>query len=297
MNEASRFQVYLVLGVGVLSMSFAAILIRLVQAPSLTVAAWRLTFAALALAPWALRRGIHLSPRDLGLCALGGLFLALHFALWIESLHHTTVASSVVLVTTNPIFVGLLSFIFGERPTRRLWLGIILSVGGAVLIGWGDFGTGSEVLLGDLMALGGAVMMSCYLLLTRRVRARVDLWPYVAVAYSVAALLLLAAAGATGAPLVDLRGIDWLWIVLLGLGPQVLGHTSMNWALRYLSPGAVAVTILGEPVGSALWAWVIFGERVGLWQALGCLIVLFGIAYTARTEGYGFETDPKPPRT
>lgn len=285
MNEVGRFRVYLVLGVGLLSMSFGAVLIRLVQAPSLTVAAWRLAFAAVVLAPWALRRGIHLSRRDLSLCALGGLFLALHFALWIESLHHTTVASSVVLVATNPIFVGLLSFIFGERPTRRLWLGIILSVGGAVLIGWGDFGTGAEVLLGDLMALGGAVMMSCYLTLTRRMRVRVELGPYVAVTYSVAAALLMSAAGATGAPLVDLRGMDWLWIVLLGLGPQVLGHTSINWALRYLSPGVVAVAMLGEPVGAALWAWVIFGERVGPWQALGGLIVLLGIAYTARAEG------------
>lgn len=284
-TKASPIQLGLILSLGVLIISFGAIFVRLTQSPSLTVAAWRLTFASLTIAPWALRRRTQLNLREIGLCALVGIFLALHFAFWIESLHHTTVASSVVLVSTNPVFVGLLSPFFKERIIRTVWLGIAISVGGAVLIGWGDFETGRMALFGDLLALGGAVMMSCYLLMGRHIQKRVPLWPYVGIAYFAAAGMLLITAWASGAPLFSLPPTDWLWISLLAFGPQALGHTSVIWALRHLSPGTVAVALLGEPVGASFWAWLIFAERVGPMQGLGCLLVLAGIAYTIKKEG------------
>ena len=276
-----RWTPRLFLLLGVVAVSFSAILIRLTQSPSLVVAAWRLMLASAALVPWSLARGRGLSRRGLLLSLLSGAFLALHFAAWIESLRHTTVASSVVLVTTNPIFVGLFSLALGEPPTRALWQGIALSTLGGVLIGWGDFALRGSALWGDLLALVGAVMASGYLLVGRRMRRHGELLPYVATAYGTAALLLLAAMSLFSGEKLPLRA-DWLWIGLLALGPQLLGHTSFNRALRSLPASAVAVAILGEPVGAALWAYLVFGEGIGPLQGVGMVLVLLGIARALR---------------
>jgi len=223
--------------------------------------------------PWVPR--VRWSKSGLVLGVAAGGVLALHFFLWLTSLRLTTVASSVALVTTNPIFVGLLSWILGEPPSRRLWEGIALSVTGAMLIGWGDFAIGGQALVGDALALGGALAASTYLLLGRRACQEVNLLPYVGLAYGVAGVLLLIAAAGAGTPLVT--GQDWLWVSILAVGPQALGHTSVNWALRRLPASAVAVAILGEPVGATLWAFLLFSEGVGIVQSVGILLVFLGI--------------------
>ncbi|MFZ2349890.1 MAG: DMT family transporter [Candidatus Bipolaricaulis anaerobius] len=271
----------LVLTLGVVSLSWAAVLIRLTVSPAVTVAAWRMTLAAALLVPlWGVRRA-RLSRRGLGLALVAGGFLALHFALWTESLRLTTVASSVALVTTNPLFVGLLSSLFlGERPSRALWQGIGLSVAGGLLIGWGDFALGGAALLGDVLALLGAVASSAYLLVGRRARDEGPLVPYATVAYGIAAALLLVGASGGGDPLP--LPTEWLWIALLALGPQLLGHTSVNWALRRFPASAVAVAILGEPVGATLWAYLVFGEVPGIPQGIGIVLVLLGIVRALR---------------
>jgi len=240
-----------------------------------------MTLAAALLVPlWGVRRA-RLSRRGLGLALVAGGFLALHFALWTESLRLTTVASSVALVTTNPLFVGLLSSLFlGERPSRALWQGIGLSVAGGLLIGWGDFALGGTALLGDVLALLGAVASSAYLLVGRRARDEGPLVPYATVAYGIAAALLLAGASGGGDPLP--LPTEWLWIALLALGPQLLGHTSVNWALRRFPASAVAVAILGEPVGATLWAYLVFGEVPGIPQGIGIVLVLLGIVRALR---------------
>jgi len=262
----------------VVSLSWAAILIRLTASPAVTVAAWRMALSALLLLPvlWVRRSPRpRLSKQGLGLAVLAGGFLALHFALWMESLRHTTVASSVALVTTNPIFVGLLSAILlGERPSRSLWQGIFLSVGGGLLIGWGDFALGGAALLGNVLALLGAVAASAYLLVGRRARQSGALLPYVTVAYGVAAALLLLAGSAARSP--TPLATEWLWIGLMAVGPQLLGHTSVNWALRRFPASAVAVATLGEPVGATLWAYLLFGEVPGILQGAGIALVLMG---------------------
>jgi len=265
------------LGVGVLALSWAAPLIRFTQGPAVTVAAWRLFLAgALLSLPGA--RAWRAMPLRFSLAA--GAFLAAHFAFWIESLRLTSVASSVALVCTNPLFVGLFSWALGERPGRILWVGILLSVLGSFLIAWGDFALGGPALWGDLLALLGAMAASAYLLVGRRARGQVPLLSYASLAYLVAGLLLLGVTGAWGRPLPP--GADWPWLVLLALIPQAVGHTTVNWALRRLPPSAVAVAILGEPVGATLWAFLLFGERVGLTQGLGILFVLGGIFWTLR---------------
>lgn len=266
------------------SLSWAAILIRLTASPAVTVAAWRMALSALLLLPvlWVRRSPrLHLSKHGLGLAVLAGGFLALHFTLWMESLRHTTVASSVALVTTNPIFVGLLSAVLlRERPSRSLWQGIFLSVGGGLLIGWGDFALGGEALLGDALALLGAMAASAYLLVGRRARQSGALLPYVTVAYGVAGVLLLMGGIVARSP-IPLAN-EWLWIGLMAVGPQLLGHTSVNWALRRFPASAVAVAILGEPVGATLWAYLLFVEAPGFLQGVGIALVLMGILRALR---------------
>jgi len=271
----------LLLSLGVVAVSFSAILIRLTHSPSLVVAGWRLTLAAGVLIPWSLARGRGLSKQGFLLSLLSGAFLALHFAAWIESLRHTTLASSVVLVTTNPIFVGLFSLALREPPTRALWQGIGLSTLGGALIGWGDFALGGSALWGYLLALVGAIMASGYLLVGRRIRRHGELLPYIATAYGTAAVLLLGAMCLFSREKLPLPG-DWLWIGLLALGPQLLGHTSFNRALRSLPASTVAVAILGEPVGAALWAFLVFREGIGPLQGVGMVLVLLGIARALR---------------
>jgi drug/metabolite transporter (DMT)-like permease len=269
--------------------SFAAILIKLISAPAVVIAFFRLGLATLLLAPFAWRRRAELrqfSKYDLALSLLSGLFLALHFLAWISSLKYTSVASSVVLVTTNPIFVGLgTRFILRERLGTSLLWGIAVSVAGGLLIGYNDLRFGREELLGDLLALAGAVMASAYFLVGRHVRQRVGLFNYIFVVYGLAAVLLSIFVLATRQPLFGYPPKAYLFLFLLALGPQILGHSSLNWVLKYTSAATVAVATLGEPVGSTVLAYLILGEGLTLLKVLGGMLILAGIYLAARAEG------------
>jgi drug/metabolite transporter (DMT)-like permease len=292
----ARLLPFLVLGIGVAVVSFASILIRFAQsegASSLTISAVRLGLASLLLAPivWLGNRSeiLKLGRRELGLCLLSGFFLALHFWAWITSLEYTSVASSAALVTTNPVWVAFASAILlRERPGVFAAAGIALCVLGSVLIFAGESGllsnTDSNPLLGNTLALAGAVFASGYLLAGRALRSRISLLVYVWLAYSAAAVLLLLALALTG----DIAELPtskaWPFMVLLALGPQLIGHTSFNWALRRVSATFVALAILGEPIGSASLAYLLLGERFTAAQFAGFLILLAGILVAARDE-------------
>ncbi|GAB4201753.1 MAG: DMT family transporter [Roseiflexaceae bacterium] len=295
---------YLVLFGGVLVAASASILIRLAQeqgVPSTTIAAGRLGIAALILLPLALRRALpelrRLGRRDLLLGVGSGVVLAVHFDAWISSLAYTSVASSAALVATNPLWVALASvLLFRERLDGPTILGIVLTVGGSALIGLSDTGAHAapNALLGDGLALLGALAASAYFLIGRELRGRLSLLAYIWLVYTSAALVLLVVALAVGwgsvavppgqtAPL----GIPlpaWLCLLGLALGPQLLGHTAFNWSLRHLSATFVAIAILGEPIGSALLALLIFGESFAALQLLGFLLLLCGIATAALVE-------------
>jgi drug/metabolite transporter (DMT)-like permease len=289
---------YLGVGFGVVIVSTAAILIRLAQAEahSLVVAAWRLTIATLILTPFAwvkVRLELRtLTRREWGSVFLSGLLLAIHFATWITSLAYTSVAASVVLVWTSPIFVGLVSHLFlGERLTREMVIALIVAISGAVVIGLGDFGEGTHRLLGDLLAVMGAIAGAGYFLIGRRLRARLSLLGYVYPVYGTAALVLMLVMVVSGLPRVPQRSETWLWLTLMALGPQILGHSSLNWALRYLSATYVTLATLGEPIGSALLAWWLLGERPTLWAVLGGLLILGGIVVGSHAERPVVTTD------
>ncbi len=291
---------YLVLALGVAVVSTASILIRYAQAegvPSLTIAAIRLGLAALVLTPIVWMRAPHelraLRRRDLVLALLSGVALAIHFWSWIASLAYTSVASSTVLVTTNPLWVGLASMlILGERPGRRTIGGIALTLAGSLFIFTSDGSQGStafqpDPVRGNLLALLGAIAASAYLLLGRALRPRVGLLVYIWLAYGTAALVLLLTVGVTGHTLAGYSTFAYAVMIALALGPQLLGHTAFNWALRHVSATFVAISILGEPIGSALLALLLFGERFAPLQLAGFVLILGGIFLAARGEKEG----------
>ena len=268
---------------GVLAVSWAAIFIRLAKAPALTTAAWRLTLAGVPLVLWVLvrhrRELIALGARGLGPLVLSGVALALHFGTWVSSLDYTSVASSVAIVTTTPIWVSLI-----ERPPRRTVMGMVLAVAGTVVIAGTDFALDPGALLGDALALAGALCAAAYLSIGKRVRAKLGVTPYVGVVYPVAGACLIGAALASGAPLTGLGDAQWGWLLLLALVPQLVGHSLLNWALEHVSAALVAIAILGEPIFSTLLAIPILHEVPEAPRVLGAVIVLCGVGLAAWSE-------------
>jgi drug/metabolite transporter (DMT)-like permease len=216
--------------------------------------------------------------------------LGAHFGLWISSLDYTSVAASVVLVCTQPVFVVILAYlVFGDRTSPMSFFGILAALVGTVVIA-SDVSVGSATLFGNALALLGAVAVAAYVLTGRSLRTTggVGVLPYSIVVYASAAVALVPAALYGGVPLWGYSGETWFWLGAVALGPQILGHTVLNWALRYVEASIVSGTILAEPVVSALLAWLILSERPGLATLLGGAVVLLGLFLLLR--GY------RPPR-
>lgn len=288
---------YLVLVGGVIVASTAAILIRLAQQEgmsSLTIAAMRMGLSALILSPIALGRVggelRRLQRRDLLLGLTSGIFLSLHFASWISSLAYTSVASSAALVVTSPLWVALASWlILHERPGRGTVAGLVLTLSGSALIimsGMGDDASTqyANPTLGNVLALLGAVAVTGYFLVGRSLRQRLSVLAYIWLVYTTAAIALSLSVLLMGQQIFGLSIVAYLCVLGLALGPQLLGHTSFNWALAHLSATFVAIAILGEPVSSAALAWLIFGEQFEALQLAGFVLLLLGIAIAARDE-------------
>jgi drug/metabolite transporter (DMT)-like permease len=271
--------------VGIVAVSFAAIFIRFASdASPLAISAWRLTIAALILIPAAWIRGARtLTPRLTVWCIMSGSALALHFVLWISSLSYTSVSSSVLFVTTHPLFVGVGSYLlWRERPSRALVLGASLALLGGGLIAYGDIHLSFAEIQGDLLAIGGGLMAAVYFMIGRHVRQTVSATEYVAVTYGAAALLVLAACGIARTQLVGFPATTVGFLVLLGLVPQLVGHSTFNWALRHLPASRVSVLILGEPVGATLLAFLFFREIPSGLNLAGAALILGGIYLSLR---------------
>jgi drug/metabolite transporter (DMT)-like permease len=281
----------LILLLGIAAVSTASTFIRLAQEeiPSITIAAWRLTIASGILAPFAFvscrDEWLSLHQADWKLAILSGLMLAIHFYTWIVSLSLTSVAASVVLVSTNPIFVALISyFVFKERIHRVGIIGLIIAILGSMMIGVGDFRTGSNQVVGDILALAGAVSVAIYMLIGRHLRNKLSLLGYVFPVYGTAALALMLVALLTKTQLTGFNSSIWLWLVLLALVPQIIGHSSFNWALGHLPATFVALSVLAEPVGSILLAWFTLGEIPAFSSLFGGLLILGGIFIATRDK-------------
>ncbi len=287
------------IGFGILAASTASLFIRFAQdfAPSIIIATYRLGIATLLISPFVLTKKRaelgSITKREILLAILSGTFLAIHFATWIKSLEYTTVASSVVLVSTVPLWVALFSPIFLKEPiTKPILSGMVLAFVGVIIIAvsdvcslkngglvcplYNEFFRG-EAFLGDLLALVGAVAAAMYVIIGRSLRQRVSLLTYVFVVYGMAAVVLLALALSSNNPIFGYPKMAYVWFILLAIIPQLLGHSSLNYALGYLSAALVSIALLGEPIGSTILAYIFLGEVPTLLKVFGALLILAGI--------------------
>ncbi|WP_135826106.1 DMT family transporter [Halorussus ruber] len=297
------------LAVSIVAVSTSAILIRFSDAPSIVKALYRVVFTTLLLAPFAVshyRDDLRaLSGRDAVVAVVTGVALAAHFATWFESLEWTSVAASVTLVQSQPLFVAIgAAVLLDEAINRRMVGGILVAVVGVAVMSLGGLvagslvglfttplptlaaragSAGSTTLYGNALALVGAVMAAGYVLAGRSLRQRVALVPYVTVVYSVCAVVLLGVALADGVTVAPSAYPAEEWLLFLGMavGPGIFGHTVINWALKYVESSVVSVTLLGEPVGSTLLALVLLGEAPDVFTVAGGAVVLAGIYVTA----------------
>jgi len=255
----------LVLAAAILAISWGSILVRLCSAEPLTIAFYRLGLAAALLFPFALRRGVLRSlPRSVSLpVLLSGLLLALHFGAWIWSLSLTSIGSSVVLVSTQPLFSALLSGpLLGERAPGRVYAGIIICLTGMLLISGEDLGVSTQRLLGDLLSMTAALAGAAYFALGRWVRRGIPFVPYLFLVYAAAAAILGVGAWAAGQSLSGLAPKDYLWLAAMAIFPSIVGHGCLNWAVRHLEVFYVSLAAFGEPVLATLYAWILFGEKI-----------------------------------
>ena len=289
--------------IAILAVSTSSIFVRYAQleAPSIVIAALRLGFAVVAIAPFAITRYRSelraLTRHELLLAVLSGGFLAIHFAAWITSLEYTSIVSSVVLVSTAPLWVGLLSPLFlKEALTRPILIGMLLALLGGTVIALGDscqIDHGlvcpsfsgflrAEAMFGNFLALVGAWALAGYLMVGRNLRSGMSLVPYIFVVYGVSAVALFAAMLASGQSAAGFSGMTYVWILLLALIPQLIGHSTFNWILRFVSATTVAITTLGEPVGSAVLAYFILREIPASLTIFGGFLILAGIYISSR---------------
>jgi drug/metabolite transporter (DMT)-like permease len=305
-TKPPRFPPILVIIIGIAAVSTASIFIRFAQeeASSIVIAAMRLTIASIILVPVAATRHrrelTSLQRRDLLLALLSGIFLALHFSTWITSLQYTTVASSVVLVSTIPLWVALLSPFTIKEPIKRLvWIGLVFTLLGVVVVAISDscsFSGGSiacpslsafihgRAFLGDLLAIAGAIAGAGYLLIGRKLRAQMSLVGYISLVYGMAAVVLIITMLAAGESPFGYSPETYLWLILLAVIPQLIGHSSFNWALGYLSAAFVSITLLGEPIGSTILAYFILHEKPTPLKLIGGGLILVGIYIASRSE-------------
>lgn len=287
-----------VLALALAGISFAGPLVRLSHAHPLAIAIWRLGFSLVLIAiALLLTRGrrqlLALGRRDLVVAVGAGAMLAIHFWSWNASIAMTSVAASVVLVNMQPAMVALLSVVWlRESPSRRQWIGIAIAMIGALVVAAPELATShtpasGRALLGDLLALLGAATAACYYVAGRRLRATLDLWPYVAVVYGACFVVLVVFAAAVGAPVLNQPRREIGIFAALAAGPMMLGHTGFNWALRYVPAYVVNLVALAEPVGATLLAAALPGihELPSAATIAGGALILAGVYGAARKSG------------
>lgn len=314
MNQRTRVALPFALLTAILAVSTASIFIRFAQAdmPSLVIAALRLTCATLLLAPLALTRHRdelkRLTRKEILLGVISGLFLAVHFATWVSSLEYTTVASSVVFVSTGPLWVALLSpMLLNERLTRAAVIGLVIAIVGGITIGLSDacvWHNGLQcpelgkviqgrAMWGNFLALAGAWTVSGYLIIGRKLRANMSLIPYIFLVYGMSAIALIGMMFAAGQSPLGYPTRAYFWVFLLAAFPQLLGHSTYNWVLRYIPATLVAIITLVEPIGSAILAYFILSEVPSSAVLFGGLLILVGIYLVSRPGSPALRT-PRP---
>ncbi len=280
---SARLVPFLVLAVALVAVSHGAIFARLADAAPFAIAAWRLGIACLVVVPFAIAApgAGGFRPRAVALAIGAGALLALHFGTWIASLDFTTIARSVLLVSTAPIWVALMQYaVDRRRPSRSTLLALAFASAGALTVGSGGLGE-TAALEGDLLAVAGAIAMAGYLMLARAAQSSLPFRGYLGIAYASAAAWLWLAVGVTGTQATGFDSTTWWAFAGMALVSQLIGHSGYNWSLRHLDPLFVAVALVGEPVLAALLGWWLLGEAVDWRTGAGGILILAGIAIGA----------------
>jgi len=273
---------YIPILIGVISISFSAIFVKLAEADSGTIAFYRMLFSVLIIAPAFFKNHVHelkmLYQRDWLFSIISGIFLAFHFILWFESLQYTSVASSTVLVTMQPLFAFIGTYLFfKERLTMQAVLSGMIAISGSVLISWGDFKISGGALFGDTLALIACVLVTGYFLFGQEVRKRLSLITYTMVVYSISTITLFFYVLLRGESFGPYSYSTWLWFLLLAIIPNLLGHSLFNWSIKWVSANVISIAVLFEPIGASILAFFIFGEKLISTQIIGGIIVILGI--------------------
>lgn len=283
---------YFALIVGVIAVSASAIFVKFSDAPSGVIAFYRLLFSVLFMLPVFLLKYVKelalISRRDWLYATLAGVFLAFHFILWFESLNYTSVASSTVLVTLQPLFAFVGTFLFfKEQFSIKAILCAVAAIVGSVIISWGDFRVSGTALFGDTLALLACALVTAYLMFGQSVRKRISLVTYTFVVYSISSIVLLLYVLLVGESLYPYPKNEWWNFILLALIPTLLGHTLFNWAIKWISTSIISMAILFEPVGATILAYYLLSEKVLFTQLLGGSIVIVGISLFLLNERSG----------
>ncbi|MFJ7640247.1 DMT family transporter [Peribacillus sp. NPDC046944] len=290
MQPKPKMNPYLALAIGVASVSFSAILVKLATAPSGIIAFYRLLFTVLLMLPVFLIKYRHelklIRKKDWLLSIAAGVFLAFHFILWFESLNYTSVASSTVLVTLQPLFAFAGAyFFFKERFSLRAIGSGVIAIAGSFVISWGDFRISGMALWGDVLALIACALVTGYLLFGQSVVKRISSITYTFVVYSISAVTLFVYVLVKGEALAPYAVEDWIYFILLAIFPTLLGHSLFNWTLKWLSTTTISMAILLEPVGATVLAYFILDEPILWTQVLGGTIILVGLTTFLKAEG------------
>lgn len=270
---------YIALAIGVIAVSTSAILVKVSSAPSGVIAFYRLFFSCLIMAPVFLLKYVSelrlITKRDWLFSIISGVFLAFHFILWFESLNYTSVASSTVLVTLQPLFAFVGAYLFfKERFTAKAICSAIISILGSFIISWGDFQMSGTALYGDILALIACALVTAYMMFGQTVRQRVSLITYTFIVYSISSLTLFVYVVLNQEPFVPYPASDWIFFILLALIPTLLGHSIFNWSVKWISASTISMAILFEPVGATILAYYLLGENIYWTQVAGGLIII-----------------------
>ncbi|WP_421380830.1 DMT family transporter [Bacillus salacetis] len=284
-----RMNPYFILVIGVISVSTSAILVKVSSADAGVIAFYRLLFTILLMSPvffikyWKELKKITM--KDWGYAMAAGFFLAFHFILWFESLNYTSVASSTVLVTLQPLFAFLGTYLFfKEKFSKTALLSGALAISGSIVISWGDFRISGMALWGDLLALLACALVTAYLLFGQNVRKRLSLVTYTFIVYLISTIVLFIYVWLKGEKLGPYPKEEWVYFLLLAIIPTLLGHTLFNWSLKWLSTSTISMAILFEPVGASILAYYLLGEAVIMSQVIGGGIILLGIFLFVKEE-------------
>ena len=280
--EAPKVNPYMAVAIGVVAVSTSAILVKVSSAPSGVIAFYRLFFSVLLMLPVFLIKYVSelrlITKRDWVFTGISGIFLAFHFILWFESLNYTSVASSTVLVTLQPLFAFVGAYLFfKERVSAKAILSGMIAIGGSVIISWGDFKISGSALFGDFLAIVACALVTVYLLFGQTVRKRMSLITYTFIVYSISSITLFFYVIAVGDSFYPYATSDWVYFILLALIPTLLGHTLFNWSIKWISASVISMAILFEPVGATVLAFYLLGEKVIWTQIIGGLVVIAGI--------------------